>query len=259
MLVSDDEPKLSSRAGDGAWPAPAPHPAPRLPAAALPYLEELRLALARHRAGPAAAELERAFAAARGLVTTVAPAGAGGRPDLEEMRSLAAAVPEFGDFLARATDEAAQLVHTATSGLWSTLGLRSPAPGWTAAEREAAGMLFACACAPSQSGDPARLGEGLRALAAGRFAERLCAELESNEDAWVHALAGRYASVRHRCAPRTTWRSRGLSDLLRVDDRTRSAVRARLERWLAAGGTLALLGAELEAALVHARTPARFA
>lgn len=227
--------------------------------AALPYVEELRLALARDRGGSAAGELERAFAAARGLVAAAGATGPGDRPDLEQMRALAVAIPEFGEFLARASDETARLVHGATSGLWSALGLRSPAPGWTAAEHEAAQMLFACACAPSQTGDPARLGEGLRALAAGRFAELLCAELQAGEAPWMHALAGRYASVRHRCAPRTTWRSRGLSDLLRVDERTRGAVRARLERWLAGGGALPLLGAELEAALVHARTPARFA
>ncbi|HEY6526570.1 MAG TPA: hypothetical protein VIY10_22480, partial [Solirubrobacteraceae bacterium] len=69
----------------------------------------------------------------------------------------------------------------------------------------------------------------------------------------------RYESVRHRCARRTTWRSLGLSDLLRGDELSRTAVTRRLERWMADGGLLPTLAGELEAAIVHARTPARFA
>ncbi|HZE03895.1 MAG TPA: hypothetical protein VE127_01655, partial [Solirubrobacteraceae bacterium] len=65
--------------------------------------------------------------------------------------------------------------------------------------------------------------------------------------------------VRHRCARRTAWRSLGLSELLRDDEVARSAVTRRLERWVADGGLVATLPAELEAAIVHARTPARFA
>ncbi len=65
--------------------------------------------------------------------------------------------------------------------------------------------------------------------------------------------------MRHRYARRTTWRDRGLADLLACDEATHSAVRRRLERWLTEGGRLPALAAELEAALVHERTPARFA
>lgn len=243
---------------DGPRPA-APADRRALPPAAAPYLGRLRLALGGCARGADRESLEEAFAAARGLVAIVGGPCAGGRPNLEELRRLALEVPEFGAFLSVAAEEADRLVRSASAGLWSGLGLRSAPPGWTPAEREAARMLFACACAPGQEAEPSRLRDGLRALAAGRFAALLCAELGDREEAWVTALGDRYGSVRHRCAPRTAWRSRGLSDLMRADEGTRAAVTDRLARWLAAGGVTTALAGELEAALVHARTPPRFA
>lgn len=230
-----------------------------VPPGAAPYVARLRAALDRHRMGGAPEELETAFGAARVLLAALAPSAPGGRPDLDELRRLADQVPELGAFLSVAAGEAERLVRTATVRLWQALGLRTTPPAWSAAEHAAARMLFACACAPTQEADPTRLRTGLRALAAPRFAEALCAELSREEAAWPLALGDRYASVRHRCAPRTAWRSRGLSDLLRDDERTREAVTVRLERWLSGGGALPALAAELEAALVHARTPPRFA
>jgi hypothetical protein len=222
-------------------------------------VQQLRDALTGHRSPNAPADLQVAYAAARGLVATLVPVPAGDRPDLEEMRRLAAAVPEFGAFLSCAADEAGRILAAGTTGLWRALGLRSTPPGWTPREHEAARMLFACACAPARQTDAARLRMGLRSVAAGRIADLLSGELAAGEDVWATALGERYSSVRHRCAPRTTWRSRGLSDLLRDDATSRRAVAGRLEQWLIAGGDLAALAPELEAALVHARTPARFA
>lgn len=256
MLVSDNEPQLDTDVrSDPGWEAVAPQG----PVHAAPYLEQLRDALDRIRIGADPDGLQRAFAAASGVVASVTSVGNGGRPDLEEMRRLATALPEFGAFLSCAAGEADRIVAAGTSHLWLALGLRSAPPAWTPEEHEAARMLFACACAPAQDTNPARLRGGLRSLAAGRFARLLAAELSGGEEVWVTALRERYPSVRHRCAPRTAWRSRGLSDLLRADETARRAVTARLEHWLAAGGELVTLAAELEAALVHARTPARFA
>jgi hypothetical protein len=258
LLVSDTEPRLRGDTPDPvAWDVAGG--ALRLPPRAAPYLNRLREALARYASGTAPDGLQSAFAAASGVVTSVGSGPSGRRPDLEEMRWLARALPEFGAFLSCAADEAERIVAAGTAGLWRALGLRSAPPAWTAEEREAARMLFACACAPSPETNPARLRTGLRSLAADRIAQRLTAELVAGEEVWMIALADRYASVRHRCAPRTAWRSRGLSDLLRADEMSRRAVAGRLEQWLIGGGNLGGLTAELEAALVHARTPARFA
>ncbi|HWE11136.1 MAG TPA: hypothetical protein VG325_17440 [Solirubrobacteraceae bacterium] len=256
MLVSDNEPQLCTDAISGPGREAT---GPPVPVHAAPYLQQLRDALDRIRLGAEPDGLQSAFAAASGVVATLTPVRGGERPDLEEMRRLATALPEFGAFLSCAADEAGRIVAAGTSRLWLALGLRSVPPAWTPEEREAARMLFACACAPVQDTNPARLRGGLRSLAAARIARLLAAELSDGEDVWVTALRERYDSVRHRCAPRTTWRSRGLSELLRADDVARRAVTARLEHWLAAGGDPGALAAELEAALVHARTPARFA
>jgi hypothetical protein len=230
-----------------------------LPPHAAPYVQQLRDALARHASGSAPDGLQSAFAAAGAVVASLTAVRPGGRPNLDEMRRLAAMLPEFGAFLSCAADEAGRIVAAGAAGLWRALGLDSSPPTWTAEEHDAARMLFACALAASQEAKPARLRAGLRSLAAARIAGMLAAELTASEEPWPIALGDRYASVRHRCAPRTTWRSRGLSDLLQIDPGTRRAVATRLERWLIGGADLDGLAAELEAALVHARTPARFA
>ncbi len=46
---------------------------------------------------------------------------------------------------------------------------------------------------------------------------------------------------------------------MRSDAQVTESLRQRLARWLAGGGAFELLPAELEAALVHGRTPARLA
>jgi len=261
LLSSDDDTHRDDATpmGGAALAMPVGPPQLELPAAAFPFLVRLREALACYRVYGAAADLQAGFNAAAAVIATVVQPQAGGRADLEEMRRLARTVPEFGDLLSCAAAAAEQAVCAGATGVWSTLGLRSPAPAWSSAEREAARMVFACACAPAAQADAARMQDGLRAVAAGRFAELLCRELAQGEDPWVRALGPRYDSVRHRCAPRTAWRSRGLADLVRADDATRRAVAIRLERWLARGGVVPALADELEAALVHARTPARFA
>ena len=264
MLVSDEhtEPFDAAPAGIGT-PVPAVAQAgPALPAAlppeAIPPLLQLRAALARYRGTAAPAELSGAFPAA-GAVVGAMVRSVDGRPELDQLRRLADTLPEFGELLSAAAGEAERVICSGTIGVWSTLGLRSAAPSWTPAERDAARMVFACACAPALRKDPVRFQAGLRAVAAPRFAELLARELAESEEAWTRALGDRYESVRHRCARRTTWRSLGLSDLLRGDEMSRKAVTRRLERWMADGGLLPTLAGELEAAIVHARTPARFA
>jgi 2-polyprenyl-6-methoxyphenol hydroxylase-like FAD-dependent oxidoreductase len=120
-------------------------------------------------------------------------------------------------------------------------------------------MLFACTCAADPSAPAERVPAGLRGLTAVRAALQLTGELARDEHLWERALGQRYDSVRHRYARRTTWRNRGLADLMRDNGAVQRAVTARLQRWLTEGGRLAALAGELEAALVHERTPARFA
>lgn len=262
MLVLDpDQPQIASAASARAGPSTgAGAAAIQVPLQAVPYLGRLRGALRRHIDDDVPGALEAAFAAAAPLVAALLePAAPATRPDLEQLRALAQALPELGELLSCAADEAERSVRTGVAGLWRSLGLRVAAPRWTVAEWEAARMVFACACAPGGSGDAERIRSGLRALAAGRFALALRAELAASEHAWTVALADRYESVRHRCAHRTLWRSHGLSELVRTDPACAEALTVRLERWIAAGGSAASLPGELEAALVHARTPARFA
>jgi hypothetical protein len=276
MLLSDDDtqafdaapgsigqPAFDAAPATFAPPAAAaghPHsPLPAvLPPEAIPHLQQLRAALGRYRSTSAPAELASAFPAAAVMVATMVRS-ADGRPELEQLRHLADTLPEFGEFLTAAAGEAERVIRVGTTGVWRALGLRSTPPSWTPAERDTARMVFACACAPAMRMDPVRFQAGLRALGAPRFAELLCREMAESEEAWTRALGDRYESVRHRCARRTTWRSLGLSELLRGDEISRTAVTRRLERWMADGGLLPTLASELEAAIVHARTPARFA
>jgi len=264
MLVSDNQTQrydaMPAPAGSSAPTGlpPSPHVRVSLPPEAVPHLFQLRAALGRYRATGSATELAAAFPAASGVIGAF-QGPTGGRPDLEQLRRLAETLPEFGELLFSAGGEAERIVCAGTVAVWRRLGLRSAAPTWTPAERDAARMVFACACAPAMEFEPGRFQAGLRALAAPRFAKLLCREFAESEEAWTRALGERYESVRHRCARRTTWRSLGLSDLLRDDEISRAAVTQRLERWMADGGAVGTLAAELEAAIVHARTPARFA
>jgi len=265
MLVLDDEsPDSATVAAEPQLAAPR---ASRLPASAAPQLARLRGALRRYRDHRVPGALEAAFAAAATIVAaadmgpdgSVPSPGPGARADIERLRSLALAIPDLGELLSCAADEAERAVEGGIALLWSTIGLRGTAPSWTSQEWQAARMVFACACAPAPAPSPARLRESLRTLAAARFASAMCDAFAIDEAPWRRALGDRYDSVRHRCAHRTTWRSRGLAERLRTDDAARTALTARLERWICAGGEAPLLPSELEAALVHASARPRFA
>jgi hypothetical protein len=263
MPVSDDQTQPFDAARAGGTTVARGHQLPSplpvaLPPEAIPHLLALRAALLRYRMTAAPAELSGAFPHAAAMTETMVTS-VNGRPELEQLRRLANTLPEYGELLSAATGEAERVVCAGTTGVWRSLRLRSTPPSWNPAERDTARMVFACASAQAMRLDPVRFQDGLRAVAAPRFARLLCRELAESEEAWTRALGDRYQSVRHRCAPRTTWRSLGLSDLLRDDEASRSAVTRRLERWMAAGGMIPALAGELEAAIVHARTPARFA
>jgi hypothetical protein len=230
-----------------------------LPSRVLPDIILMRDSVRRFRAHGDPRELERAFAFATVVVAALHGDVVPDRPDLDELRWLSATVPEFAELLAAAADEAEHAVTVGAHELWRVLGLRSEPPSWSPSEREAAKMVFACACSPSRESTVHRLQSSLRRVAAGRFAQLLCGELANQEDAWVRVLDDAYGPVRHRCAHRTKWRSRPLAELVRTDDNVRGELKLRLERWIADGGGLAELRAVLEAALAHAGTPARFA
>ena len=248
MLLAIDPDSATALPGE---PLPLQEPA-------LHALSAIRAALAGHALCGDPAELEPGLVAARELIATL-PGTAG--PHLSELRRLGVALPEFGDLLDAAAWAAGDAVTRACASLWQTLGLHSPPPRWTSTEHDAARMVFACACAAPANAEqsPEWLSASLRRLSAARIAGELCAELAHSEAVWLRALGGRYGSLRHRCAPRTALRSRGLSDLLRSDEVCRAGVLRRVERWAATGLGVDELSAELEAAVVHARTPSRLA
>jgi hypothetical protein len=226
---------------------------------ALLQLGPLRAAVDAYRRSGDTVYLDAAFAAARALIAALPFVGGRPRPELEELRWVTRTVPEFSELLSSAADEAERAISASLVQTWRALGLRRGPPGWTAPELEAARMLFACTCAVDPSGPSERMPAGLRGITAGRAALQLTGELAGDEQLWQRALGRRYDSVRHRYARRTTWRSRGLAELMRDNEAVQRAVTARLERWLTYGGRLVALAGELEAALVHERTPARFA
>jgi hypothetical protein len=226
---------------------------------ALTRLGPLRAALAAYRRSGDTVYLDSAFAAARGLIAALPWLGGRPRPELEELRWLTRTVPEFSELLSSAADEAEIAISSTLMRTWHALGLRSGPPGWSKPEVESARMLFACMCAADPSAPAERVPAGLRGLTAVRAALQLTTELAANERLWERALGRRYDSVRHRYARRTTWRNRGLADLMRDSGGVQRAVSARLERWVIDGAQLGAVAGELEAALVHERTPPRFA
>lgn len=226
---------------------------------ALAQLGPLRTALAAYRRSGDAVYLDLAFAAARGLIATLPWVGVRPRPELEELRWVTRTVPEFSELLSSAADEAEIAISSGLLQTWRALGLRRGPPDWTRPEVESARVLFAWMCAAGPSAPTERVPAGLRGLTAVRAALQLTAELAADERLWKRALGQHYDSVRHRYARRTTWRNRGLADLVRDNGGVQRAVSARLERWLTEGARLPTLAGELEAALVHERTPVRFA
>jgi hypothetical protein len=226
---------------------------------ALAQLGPLRAALDGYRRFLDIMYLDEAFAAARAFTAALPWVAGRTRPELEDLRWVTRAVPEFSELLSSAAHEAERAISTSLGPTWRALGLRAAPPAWAGPEVESARMLFACTCAAGPPVRAERVPAGLRRLTAVRAALQLTSELAADEQLWARALGQRYDSVRHRYARRTTWRNRGLADLLRENGAVWRAVCARLEQWLTDGGRLAALAGELEAARVHERTPVRFA
>jgi hypothetical protein len=220
----------------------------------------LHAAVAQYESSGSPGALDEAFAAAAAAVARLRGERAGVPPERDEVRRLFEQLPEFERLVSIAAGQAELTAAAASARLWQWLGFGGPAPAWNEAERSRARLLVACACAPLDGRGAKWLGPGLRRLAAARWAALIVEGLrEADEQWWRGALGDRYESVRQRCAPRTTWRTRGLAVLPASDAATRATLQARLERWLAAGGDLERLPGELEASLVQSRTPARLA
>jgi hypothetical protein len=227
---------------------------PSRPAAAL------HAAVTQYESSGSPGALDQAFAAAAVAVAGLRGERADVPPELDEVRRLFEELPDYERLVSIAAGEAERAAAAAGARLWQWLGFRTPPPTWDEAERSRARLLVACACAPLYERGAQWLGPRLRRLAAARWAGLVVDGLrEADEQWWRGALGERYESVRRRCAPRTTWRTRGLAILPASDATTRATLQARLERWLAAGGDLERLPGELEASLVQSRTPARLA
>ncbi len=220
----------------------------------------VRLALARYQSSGSPAELDQAFAAAAAAVATLRgdrarePAGA------DEVRRLMARLPEYDRLVTAAVGEAERAAHTGARRLWEWFGLRSEPPTWDESERSGARLLVACACAPITPDGATRLRSRLLRLAAQRWATLLTSQLSTaDERTWERALGDRYESVRRRYAPRGKWRSRELRELFASEQSTAVALRNRLTKWLSEDCDFEGLPAEIEAAIVETRTPARMA
>ncbi len=204
-------------------------------------------------------DLDEGFVLARELLSGLMRSDVDEPAGIDELRRLVEDLPTLSGLLDHAADTAGNAVHGSCAEMFASLDVTVQAPRWSPAERDTARMVFAYACGPVTAKSPEWLARSLRRISAPQIAAQLCAELSKREGVWKAALGDGYASLRHRCAPRTVIRSRGLADLLRADADCRAAVTARLERWVISGGGLKDLPRELEAAVVHVRTPARLA
>ena len=182
-------------------------------------------------------------------------------PELSELRSLFDELPDYERLVNVAVSETERSVEAAGARLWAWFGLdtasrragttesargracwwRAPARRWTARRR----MAWTAVAHSSRR-------NGGRALLVGELRR-------ADEDMWRRVLGDRYESVWRRCAPRGRWRTRELADLIARDDDVAGAMQRRLSRWLAGGGHIERLPAEVEAAFVHSRTPDRLA
>ena len=181
-------------------------------------------------------------------------------PEVSEVRSLFERLPEYERLVELAVSATERSVQSAGARLWSWFGLSTEPPRWNEGERSRARLLVACACAPLDSQVAVWLGPRLLKLAADRWAGLLVAELRrADEELWRRVLGERYDSVWRRFAPRGRWRTRELADLVARDDDVARAMQRQLAGWLAAGGHVERLPAEVEAAFVHTRTPDRLA
>jgi hypothetical protein len=220
----------------------------------------LRAALERYRAVPSGRTLDVAFAAAAAAVAEVRGARASVAPDVGELRGLFQELPDYERLVEVAVSETERSVQAAGARLWGWFGLATEPPRWNEGERGRARLLVACACAPLDSHVGEWLGPRLLKLAADRWASLLTGELRrADEDLWRRVLGDRYESVWRRFAPRGRWRTRELADLLASDDEVAASLQRQLSRWLAEGGHVERLPAQVEAAFVHSRTPDRLA
>jgi hypothetical protein len=220
----------------------------------------LRVALVRYDSTGSPAMLDQAFVAAGAAVASLRGKRAGEPADVRELRRLLEQLPEFGELVTVAVDEAERWAHAGAGELWTWFGSTSPPPGWTDSERSGARLLVARACAPLEAGGVDWLRERMLRLAAERWAALLTDELVGGgEDVWRRVFGDRYETLRSRYAPRTTWRTRELSKVLTSDPSTVDAIRRRLAGWLIRGRDFDRLPIELEAAFVETRTPARLA
>jgi hypothetical protein len=220
----------------------------------------LRVALARYDSTGSPAMLDQAFVAAAAAVASLRGERAGEPADVQELRRLLEQLPEFGELVTVAVDEAERWAHAGAGELWAWFGSTSAAPGWTDSERSGARLLVARACAPLEAGGVDWLRERMLRLAAERWAALLTDELaRGGEDVWRRVFGERYETLRGRYAPRTAWRTRELSKVLASDPSTVEAIRRRLAAWLVRGRDFDRLAIELEAAFVETRTPARLA
>lgn len=227
--------------------------------AGLPALA-LRTALERYEAGPSGRTLDVAFAAAAAAVAEERGERASVPPEVGELRRLFERLPDYERLVEVAVSETERSVEAAGARLWAWFGLATEPPRWDEGERGRARLLVACACAPLDAHVREWLGPRLLRLAADRWAGVLVGELRrADEDLWRRVLGERYDSVWRRFAPRGRWRTRELADLLARDDGVAAAMERQLSRWLAAGGHVERLPAEVEAAFVHSRSPDRLA
>jgi len=220
----------------------------------------LRTALDRYEGDRSAQALDVAFAAAASAVAELRGARARTPPEVSEVSRLFEELPDFEELVELAVGETERSVQAAGARLWGWFGLTTPPPRWDDGERARARLLVACACAPLDKHAVRWLGPRLLKLAADRWAALLTAELRhADEDLWRRVLGERYESVWRRCAPRSRWRTRELSDLLAHDDEVAMSLQRQLSRWLGDGARIERLTDEVEAAFVHSRTPDRLA
>ncbi len=220
----------------------------------------LRVALDRYQAGRSGRALDVAFAAAAAAVAEVRGERANDPPDVDELGGLFEELPDYERLVEVAVSETERSVQAAGARVWAWFGLRTEPPRWVEGERARARLLVACACAPLDEHVREWLGPRLLRLAADRWARLLVGELRgADEDLWRRVLGDRYESVWRRCAPRGRWRTRELADLLARDDDVARSLQRQLARWLADGGHVERLAAQVEAGFVHSRTPDRLA
>jgi hypothetical protein len=223
-------------------------------------VQALRLALNRYQEIRSPQALDLALATAARAVAELRGERASAPPEVSEVSKLFEELPEYEALVNLAVGETEHSVQAAGARVWDWFGLSTPPPRWNDGERARARLLVACACAPLDEQVVRWLGPRLLKLAADRWAGMLTAELRgADEELWQRVLGERYASVWRRCAPRSRWRTRELSDLLGHDEDVAASLERQLAVWLRDGARMERLTDVVEAAFVHSRTPDRLA